>query len=67
MRHYLNLKILWSVWHEYDLIPAAMRSWTSEPLGHKGWWLFYGFGTGAIPSWMKCVPSLPFASQEKEG
>ncbi|GAA5995755.1 uncharacterized protein JCM10292_004725 [Rhodotorula paludigena] len=53
MRHYLNLKILWSVWHEYDLIPAAMRSWTSEPLGHKGWWLFYGFGTGAIPSWMK--------------
>ncbi|BGP13495.1 hypothetical protein JCM10213_000697 [Rhodosporidiobolus nylandii] len=53
MRHYLNLLILHSVWTEYDLIPAWARSWTSESLGHKGWWLFYGFGTGAIPHWMK--------------
>ncbi|GAA5882414.1 hypothetical protein JCM1840_000409 [Sporobolomyces johnsonii] len=53
MRHYLNLLILSSVWNEYDLIPAPYRSWTSDPLGHKGWWLFYGFGTGSIPRWMK--------------
>ncbi|BGP42499.1 sphingosine N-acyltransferase lag1 [Rhodotorula kratochvilovae] len=51
MRHYLNLRILWSVWHEFDLVPAQFRSWTSGD--HKGWWLFYGFGSGAIPRWMK--------------
>lgn len=51
MRHYLNLRILWSVWNEYDLIPEQWRSWTSP----KGWWVFYGFGSGAIPAWMKCV------------
>ncbi|BGP10383.1 sphingosine N-acyltransferase lag1 [Rhodotorula toruloides] len=49
MRHYLNLRILWSVWNEYDLIPEQWRSWTSP----KGWWVFYGFGSGAIPAWMK--------------
>ncbi|GAA6026280.1 hypothetical protein JCM10207_009307, partial [Rhodosporidiobolus poonsookiae] len=49
MRHYLNLRILESVWTEFDLIPAQWRSWTST----KGWWLFYGFGSGAIPHWMK--------------
>ncbi|KAF9446956.1 longevity assurance proteins LAG1/LAC1 [Macrolepiota fuliginosa MF-IS2] len=26
-RHYLNLVILWSVWHEYDLIPESSRRW----------------------------------------
>ncbi|GAA6033082.1 hypothetical protein JCM8097_002934 [Rhodosporidiobolus ruineniae] len=56
MRHYLNLRMLWSVWYEYDLIPAQWRSWTSAEWldkAHKGWWLFYGFGTGSIPHWMK--------------
>jgi acyl-CoA-dependent ceramide synthase len=49
MRHWLNIKILWSVWNEFELIPIEWRSWTST----KGWWLFYGFGSGAIPHWMK--------------
>ncbi|GAA6064744.1 hypothetical protein JCM10212_001596 [Sporobolomyces blumeae] len=50
MRHYLNLKILWSVWNEYDLIPSEWRSFvTSE----RGWWLAKGLGTGEIPAWMK--------------
>ncbi|GAA5986529.1 hypothetical protein JCM11641_005229 [Rhodosporidiobolus odoratus] len=49
MRHYLNIRILQSVWNEFDLIPAVWRSWTST----KGWWLFYGFGSGEIPYWMK--------------
>ncbi|GAA5918664.1 hypothetical protein JCM6882_004179 [Rhodosporidiobolus microsporus] len=49
MRHYLNIRILQSVWNEFDLVPQQWRSWTSS----KGWWLFYGFGSGAIPQWMK--------------
>ncbi|GAA5865293.1 hypothetical protein JCM8547_005047 [Rhodosporidiobolus lusitaniae] len=49
LRHWENLRILYSVWTEYDLIPAQWRSWS---VPHKGWWLFYGFG-GAIPHWMK--------------
>lgn len=49
MRHYLNIRILQSVWTHFDLIPVEWRSWTSD----KGWWLFYGFGSGAIPRWMK--------------
>ncbi|BGP57504.1 hypothetical protein JCM8202_002222 [Rhodotorula sphaerocarpa] len=50
MRHYLNIRILQSVWQQYELIPPQWSSWTAP---HKGWWLFYGFGSGAIPHWMK--------------
>lgn len=55
MRHYLNLRILWSVWTEFDLIPEAYRSWTTEG---QAWWLWEGLGTGAVPKWMRCVPLL---------
>ncbi|TIB70751.1 longevity assurance proteins LAG1/LAC1 [Wallemia mellicola] len=27
MRHWLNLRILWSVWYEFDLIPSEARRW----------------------------------------
>ncbi|GAA5909748.1 uncharacterized protein JCM6883_004622 [Sporobolomyces salmoneus] len=52
MRHYLNLLILWSVWTQFDLIPAIWRSYNSET---RGWWLVGGLwkGTGEIPPWMK--------------
>lgn len=53
MRHYLNCRILWSVWTQFDLVPAQWRNWSVD---HNGWWLFYGFGSGEIPKWMKCVP-----------
>ncbi|GAA5985016.1 hypothetical protein JCM10908_002489 [Rhodotorula pacifica] len=49
MRHYLNIRILQSVWTQFDLIPAEWRSFSTE----KDWWLFSGFGSGAIPSWMR--------------
>ncbi|GAA5892554.1 hypothetical protein JCM8208_005849 [Rhodotorula glutinis] len=50
MRHYLNLRILWSVWTEFDLIPERYRSWTTEG---NAWWLWEGLGTGAVPKWMR--------------
>ncbi|TNY17197.1 longevity assurance proteins LAG1/LAC1 [Rhodotorula diobovata] len=50
MRHYLNCRILWSVWTQFDLVPAQWRNWSVD---HNGWWLFYGFGSGEIPKWMK--------------
>ncbi|KAK4050703.1 sphingosine N-acyltransferase lag1 [Microbotryomycetes sp. JL201] len=53
MRHYLNIRILYSVWNEFDLIPEHWRSWTETPGHPKGWWLFYEFGSGRLPAWMK--------------
>ena len=51
MRHYLNLKILYSVWNEFELIPYLWRSYDSNV---RGWWLFGGgIGTGEVPPWMK--------------
>ncbi|GAA5891272.1 hypothetical protein JCM6882_004640 [Rhodosporidiobolus microsporus] len=49
MRHYLNLRILYSILTEFDLVPEVWRSWTSE----KGWWVVHGFGSGALPAWIK--------------
>ncbi|KAJ9098114.1 hypothetical protein QFC21_004443 [Naganishia friedmannii] len=41
MRHYLNLKILWSVWYEFELIPESARTsfrpWWSETTLMNGW------------------------------
>jgi len=34
-RHYLNIVMLWSVWHEFDLVPEANRVWKPE----TGSWL----------------------------
>ncbi|GJJ07563.1 hypothetical protein Clacol_001765 [Clathrus columnatus] len=39
-RHYLNLKILWSVWFEFDLVPEFAKRWSPE----DGVW---------FPYWMK--------------
>ncbi|KAG5648976.1 hypothetical protein DXG03_000325 [Asterophora parasitica] len=45
-RHYLNLKILWSVWFEIDAAPAASRIWDGV--------------TGAyLPGWMTLQIFLP--------
>ncbi|ORY54752.1 TLC domain-domain-containing protein [Leucosporidium creatinivorum] len=53
MRHYLNIRILFSVWNEYDLIPEIYRTWSAPESNPARWWLFYGFGTGELPHWMK--------------
>ncbi|CAG7853523.1 Sphingosine N-acyltransferase lac1; AltName: Full=Meiotically up-regulated gene 83 protein [Serendipita indica DSM 11827] len=34
-RHYLNLRILWSIWHEFDLIPRESQVWKPE----EGSWM----------------------------
>ncbi|KAM0746817.1 longevity assurance proteins LAG1/LAC1 [Meredithblackwellia eburnea MCA 4105] len=64
MRHYLNCKILYSVWTEFDLIPHHFRSWVHEP-GYphdiRGWWVFSAWGTGRLPYWMKYQIALPIA------
>ncbi|KAF8621577.1 hypothetical protein AX15_007603 [Amanita polypyramis BW_CC] len=36
-RHWLNLKILWSVWFEFDLIPEAAKQWKTV----DGVWLVH--------------------------
>lgn len=36
-RIYLSALTLWSVWYQFDLIPAHTREWNPE----KGWWLVY--------------------------
>lgn len=51
VRSWLNFKIMWSVWNEYQLIPEYNRTfdtWT------EGWWVANGITTGRIPSWMRC-------------
>lgn len=42
MRHYLNLKILYSVWTEFDLVPEWARTTDFEPWKETGllaWWI----------------------------
>ncbi|KIM68795.1 hypothetical protein SCLCIDRAFT_13535 [Scleroderma citrinum Foug A] len=45
-RHYLNIRILWSVWTEFDLVPETARIWAPE----TGAWLVY---------WMKYQIFMP--------
>ncbi|KAL8277686.1 hypothetical protein RQP46_009959 [Phenoliferia psychrophenolica] len=62
MRHYLNCVILWSVWTEFDLIPAFYRTWTETPgaptSGLGSWWLFTALNSGRIPAWIHANPDL---------
>ncbi|SCV73509.1 BQ2448_7435 [Microbotryum intermedium] len=53
MRHYLNIRILFSVWNEFDLIPHEYRSWTATANHPNGWWLLYGRQTLILPPWLK--------------
>lgn len=46
MRHYINIKILWSVWYEFDLIPSENRRWWTP----DGVWMV---------DWMKYQIFLP--------
>ncbi|KAI5479357.1 hypothetical protein MNV49_003691 [Pseudohyphozyma bogoriensis] len=63
MRHYLNCIMLWSVWYEYDLIPAYHRNWTHAPgntgTGPASWWVFTSLSSGRIPHWMKYQIAIP--------
>ncbi|KAG8926480.1 hypothetical protein FRC02_008856 [Tulasnella sp. 418] len=38
-RHYLNIKILYSVWTEWDLIPEAAKVWNPEQGVWMVWWM----------------------------
>ncbi|KII90806.1 hypothetical protein PLICRDRAFT_90560 [Plicaturopsis crispa FD-325 SS-3] len=38
-RHWLNLKILWSVWTEYHLMPAASMQWSPPDGVWLVWWM----------------------------
>ncbi|KAF8640138.1 hypothetical protein AX17_001374 [Amanita inopinata Kibby_2008] len=40
-RHYLNLKILWSVWFEFDLIPEVAKQWKTEDGVWLAHWMRY--------------------------
>nr|GAT57344.1 longevity assurance proteins LAG1/LAC1 [Mycena chlorophos] len=40
-RHYLNIIILWSVYVEYELVPAAARRWSMQDGVYLTWWLKY--------------------------
>ncbi|KAF7316164.1 Longevity assurance proteins LAG1/LAC1 [Mycena indigotica] len=40
-RHYLNILILWSVYSEYDLVPASARRWSPADGTYLTWWLKY--------------------------
>lgn len=35
LRHWLNIRILWSVWYEFDLIPYVFS--VSRPVRHVAW------------------------------
>ncbi|KAJ7668041.1 TLC domain-containing protein [Mycena rosella] len=48
-RHYLNLRILWSIWTEFDLIPLHARQWTpTEGTYLVGWMKYQIFGALAL-------------------
>ncbi|KDQ29361.1 hypothetical protein PLEOSDRAFT_1038998, partial [Pleurotus ostreatus PC15] len=40
-RLWLNLRILWSVWNEFDLIPYAAKQWYPESGAWLVWWMKY--------------------------
>ncbi|KAL0572422.1 sphingosine N-acyltransferase lag1 [Marasmius crinis-equi] len=40
-RHYLNFRILWSVWYEYDLIPETSKQWDWEQGTYLAGWMKY--------------------------
>jgi len=40
-RHYLNIVMLWSVWYEFDLVPAANRVWAPKTGAWLTWWMKY--------------------------
>jgi len=40
-RIYLNLVMLWSVWFEFDLIPAESMQWAPETGAWLVWWMRY--------------------------
>jgi len=45
-RHYLNLRMLWSVWTEFDLVPEQTKQWNAK----DGVWL---------PHWMRYQIFIP--------
>lgn len=55
LRHYENLRIIWSVIYEFDKIPAPYRSWAAPAHDPNTWWLFSptGFVGGTLVHWMK--------------
>ncbi|KAF7433033.1 hypothetical protein PC9H_004979 [Pleurotus ostreatus] len=40
-RLWLNLRILWSVWNEFDLIPDEAKQWYPESGAWLVWWMKY--------------------------
>jgi acyl-CoA-dependent ceramide synthase len=40
-RHYLNLKMLYSVWTEFDLVKEEHRQWLPETGAWLAWWMRY--------------------------
>jgi len=40
-RHYLNLRILWSVWYEFDLIPESSKAWKAVDGTYLAHWMRY--------------------------
>ena len=55
LRHYQNLRIIWSVWQEYDSIPRGYGSWSPETGELEGWWLVARTGAraGRLAGWMR--------------
>ncbi|KAI0347257.1 longevity assurance proteins LAG1 LAC1 [Trametopsis cervina] len=40
-RHYLNLVMLWSVWTQFDLMPASSQQWSPKDGVWLVWWMKY--------------------------
>ena len=55
LRHFQNLRIIWSVWKEYALIPQSYGTWVSQPGDSSGWWLVaeHGARAGRLAGWMR--------------
>jgi len=41
LRHYLNIKILWSVWTQFDLVPQHAKRFTPKDGVWMVWWMKY--------------------------